>query len=210
MKILFAIATIFLIGLFACTNGDKLPPNFPSRLIPRKSYTSTPAWSSSRDYHVVTRHGTFRIFNASLYQIDTNLLVEIIVAHGTPWKKLLELRVFNDNFVIRDSVKGFGLAAESGRAGDTISTDRFTWSIIPTGWAPLVREYESPYGFQNIQGRTPEEYITMCITHELIVHGIARASGEGQPGMESEERVAQYFERAVHHTLQGRTLVKKK
>ena len=202
-------------GLTACTPEGTAPTdNLPDRLRSQGDFVSTPEWSDEKDFDIGTNSGNIRIFNPSSWEIDTALLVEAVNRHcmGLSFERSLELRMFNDIYVVRDSTKGFGLSNEvsdaDGETGLTVTSPNMVLSVIPTGWANLTEYYGSGYNGLETVITTPERYITMDTVHELIVHGCNRAANVQRHN--DEELHAQIFERQIHHTLlsQDRSLVR--
>jgi hypothetical protein len=201
-------------ALTACAPKTKeptsLPYNLPDRLKSQGNFDSTPEWSSERDYDISTTSGSIRVFNASSWEVDTALLAEMVNRHcnGISFSKSVDLRIFNDTFVVRDDQRGFALSDTGGDIGLTVHGTNIVWSVIPTGWASIAKHYEGGHEGLETVVTTPGGYITMDMAHELIVHGCNRAANIQRH--DDEELHAQIFERDIHHTLlnQNRTLVR--
>jgi len=166
---------------------------------------SIPEWSEVRDQILETSFGEVRIFNASKYEIDLALLKELIQAYGKPLHKSLELRVFNDSYVV-PSPDGFNLSNKSGLIGLTVSSENVVWVVIPTGWVSSATRYTSTCTGENLFGDAVA-LITTDTLHELFGHGFKRASGEPSGG-DDEECRAQDLEGQIIGQLNGRDLVR--
>jgi hypothetical protein len=206
-----AAVTAAMIGfgaeILSLTGCDERTIEFSERLQREWSPSVEPAWSSERDADLETIFGDVRVFSASSWEVDLNLLQDLINTYGMFLdEKTLELRLFNDNYVTRDPNTGFGLSQNNGEIGLTVEGPSQVISVIPTGWAFNTKGYHSQYeGIKSIYS-TSEMFITMDIIHELLVHGINRAAGV--PRTDIEEEMAQAFERKVYYQLEDRPLVR--